>query len=271
MYLLADIGGTKTRLAASSDLQTFGEPIKIDTPANYSDGMAKIVQIAKEFARGEEVGGISLGLPGVIVPEKQSLHDSNMPEWDGRPIVDDLSGALHAKVHAINDTALVGLGEAVHGAGVGASIVVYMTISTGVNAARIVDGQLERSVYGSEIGEQYIFIDGKAMHLGDVLSGKAVEQKYGVHPRDLGKDHEAWEVLAQCAAYGLYNSIVHWSPERVVIGGSMMNEIGISVDRIRFYVEQLNRKYPKLPDIVHSSLKDEGGLYGGLELLKQRV
>ncbi len=271
MYILTDIGGTKTRVAASTDLQSFGEPVKIDTPVNYADGMAKIVQIAKDLARGEEIRGISLGLPGVIVPEKQSLHDSNMPEWDGRPIVDDLSGALHATVHAINDTALVGLGEAVHGAGKGASIVVYMTISTGVNAARIVDGQLERSVYGSEIGEQYIFIDGQAMHLGDVLSGKAVQQKYGVHPRELGKDHEVWESLAEYAAYGLYNSIVHWSPERIVIGGSMMNEVGISVDRITFYIEKLNRKYPRLPEIVHSSLEDIGGLYGGLELLKQRA
>lgn len=271
MFLLADIGGTKTRIARSMDLVSFDAPIKIDTPEHYEDGVTQILAAMRTLAGEEKVEAIALGMPGVIVPGKRVLHDSNMPEWDGKPLVDDIESALQTRVEALNDTALVGLGEATAGAGQGASIVVYMTISTGVNAARILDGRIEPYTYGSETGEQFIYVEGKELRLGDVISGKAISRKYGMQPKELGKDSPVWEHLAEYAAYGVYNAIVHWSPERFVIGGSMTNEIGISVDRIAAHVQRLNKKYPSLPEIVHSSLEDLGGLYGGLALLKQRL
>jgi predicted NBD/HSP70 family sugar kinase len=271
MYVLADIGGTKTRIAGSSDLASFREPIILDTPASYEAGLALVLKTTRDLASGQSIEAVSLGIPGVIVPEKQVLHDSNMSAWDGKPIVDHLSRELNTKVFAANDTALVGLGEAVHGAGKGAEIVVYMTISTGVNAIRIVHGAIEPSVYGCETGEQYIFVDGTAKHLGSVISGKAISEKYGMHPRDLGKDSPVWEELATYTAYGLYNSIVHWSPHRVVLGGSMMNEIGIPLESIKRNTATLNTKYPALPEIVHSSLGEVGGLFGGLAYLKQCI
>lgn len=271
MFLLTDIGGTKTRIARSTDLISFDEPIMIDTPERYEDGLGAIVDAMRSLAGTEQVQAISLGMPGVIVPGKRVLHNSNMPLWDGRPLVDDIESAFATHVHAANDTALVGLGEATAGSGKGTSIVVYMTISTGVNAARIVNGVIDPAVYGSETGEQYIYADGKETRLGDVISGKAVSQKFGMAPKDLGKDSPVWDELAGYAAYGVYNAIVHWSPDRVVIGGSMTNEIGISIDKIAEHVRRLNKKYPTLPEIVHSSLEDRGGLYGGLALLKQRA
>jgi predicted NBD/HSP70 family sugar kinase len=105
--------------------------------------------------------------------------------------------------------------------------------------------------------------------LGEMISGAAIEKRFGMHPRELGKDHEVWEELARVAAYGIHNTILHWSPDRVVIGGSMMNEIGIPVERIRHHLTDIMHKFPTLPDIVHSELGDLGGLWGGLALLKQ--
>src|SRR5262245_23351787 len=107
MYILADIGGTKMRFAASADLESFGEPVIVDTPAAYEDGLALAQKIARELASGRAIEALSLGLPGVIVPAAQALHDSNMPAWDGRPIIQDLARGLGTTVHAANDTALV--------------------------------------------------------------------------------------------------------------------------------------------------------------------
>jgi hypothetical protein len=92
-----------------------------------------------------------------------------------------------------------------------------------------------------------------------------------MHPRDLGKDSPVWEELSNILAFGLYNSLLHWSPDRVVLGGSMFNEIGISADRVKEHIDEINVKLPEIPDIVHSALGDFGGLYGGLALLKQSV
>jgi predicted NBD/HSP70 family sugar kinase len=90
-----------------------------------------------------------------------------------------------------------------------------------------------------------------------------------VHTKELGKDHPLWEESARILAYGLHNTILHWSPERVALGGSMMNEIGIPLARVRFHLEAIRNKFPRIPDMVHGELKDQGGLWGALARLQQ--
>jgi len=51
----------------------------------------------------------------------------------------------------------------------------------------------------------------------------------------------------------------------------MFNEIGIKVDRVAAHVAEILKKFPVAPNIVHSSLGDVGGLWGGLALLRQRT
>lgn len=48
----------------------------------------------------------------------------------------------------------------------------------------------------------------------------------------------------------------------------MMNEVGIPIDRIWTHLQALPRKNPALPEIVHASLGDFGGLWGGLARLR---
>jgi hypothetical protein len=50
----------------------------------------------------------------------------------------------------------------------------------------------------------------------------------------------------------------------------MFNEVGISVQKVAENVEKVMRKFPEVPEIVHSSLGDLGGLWGALVLLRQR-
>ena len=49
-YVLFDIGGTKTRVAVSEDLQTFSEVKKFPTENDFKKGVANIVAAAKELA-----------------------------------------------------------------------------------------------------------------------------------------------------------------------------------------------------------------------------
>lgn len=270
MYIVADIGGTKSRIAGSTDLATLSDPIIIDTPQEYQAGLSAITEAARSIAQGAPIVSVSIGLPGAFDRERCTLLQArNLPAWKGKSVVADLEKALGARVYAANDVALIALGEAHHGAGKGAGIVVYMTVSTGVNAARIVEGCFDTSVFGSETGGQYIFHDGRFLEFEQLVSGKSIEEKYKKHPKELGLGHPVWEELAETVALGLYNSILHWSPERVVLGGSMFNEIGISVESVRLGLERINKKFPSMPEVVHSALGDIGGLYGGMVALKQ--
>lgn len=260
MYILIDIGGTKTRVSSTTDLAVFREPIILDTPQGYDEAIAKIVEEAANMSEGIVLHGAVAGY---------TRNYDVLPQWRGRNLQKDLSDALHVQTRIENDTALVGLGEAVHGAGKDAAICVYITVSTGVNGVRIVNGAIDVSRRGFELGDMFLSMEPK-LTLEELVSGNAIQHRYSMHPKELGKDNPLWEELARTLAFGIHNSCMHWSPDRVVIGGSMMNEVGIPVERVAAHLHALAHKVPEVPDIVHSSLGDLGGLWGGMALLKQQ-
>lgn len=270
MYIVADIGGTKMRIAATRDCASFETPVKLDTPQNYEEGIALICKHAQEMAGQDGIQAFAIGIAGSLSNDKRRLVSAaHLPLWVGHDLASDLEKALSTSVHLENDTAQVGLGEAVFGAGKGAPVVMYMTVSTGVNAVRLIEGAIDRGQ--AEMGGQYLDTSDTPASLEELISGNAITKKYGVRPYEIAKDSPLWEDLARITAVGVHNSILHWSPDRVVLGGSMFNEIGIPVDRVEAHVQQLMRKFPAVPEIVHSSLKDEGGLWGGLAVLKSQA
>lgn len=271
MNIFADIGGTKMRVASSADLENLSDPLIMDTHPEYAGGMAALSDAIRSLAKGEKIDHIVADITGIISQDKKvPLTSPHLPDWREKPLAADLEAAFSAPVELVNDTALVGLGEAVFGAGKGEPIVVYMTVSTGVGGVRIVDGKIDRAAWGFEIGGQYLFIDGNARSLEDIISGTAISEKYGKPPKEIEKDSPVWEELSLYMAYGVHNAILHWSPTKVVLGGSMLNEIGIPVDRVETHVKEIMRKVHEVPPIVHSSLKDFGGLWGGMAYLKNR-
>ena len=268
MYVVVDIGGTKMRLAGSKNLGAFVAPQIVASAQDYRKGLETLREATVKASEGAPVEAIVIGLPGVLSRDKRVLiHAPNLPQWSGAAIADDVEAMLGARVILENDTALVGLGEATAGAGKGSAILAYVTISTGANGARIVDGEIDRAAYGFEIGEQYV--DSSEQTFEELVSGHAIGARFGVPPRELGKDHPVWEELARTTARALHNTIAHWSPDRIVMGGAMMSDIGIPIDRIEAHLKALPRKNPALPDIVHASLGDYGGLWGGIARLRR--
>ena len=48
MFAYFDIGGTKTRVVISLDGNSFDDPLKFDTPKDYREGIALVVEKIKE-------------------------------------------------------------------------------------------------------------------------------------------------------------------------------------------------------------------------------
>jgi predicted NBD/HSP70 family sugar kinase len=257
MDIVVDIGATKTRIAAVQGAEGFAEPVVMATGREYHSVLMDLADAIPRLLAGASPGRVVVGATGQLVKSYDSFRD-------------DLARTLRADVIVENDTALVGLGEALYGAGKGAAICVYITVSTGVNGVRIVHGAIDVSHEGFEIGGQYLSMADVPKTLEDMVSGRAICKRFGVaSPKDLGKEHIVWDELAGTLAFGVHNTILHWSPDRVVIGGSMMNEVGIPLERVRKNVAAIMHKFNDVPDIVHSSLGDLGGLWGGLARLKQ--
>ncbi len=274
MYILFDIGGTKTRVARATNLDAFEEPRVYPTPLNYNEGIGELKKVTQELSSGQKIEAIVGGIAGPFGERSGSLLTSpNLSDWALKPLVRDLEEAFDTKVFIENDSAMASLGEASFGAGRNNSIVAYLTVSTGVGGARVVDGRLDKHAIGFEPGHQIIdpsktLIEGaQDIYLGTIISGKAVKNREGLDPEKI-VDPVFWDKMAQVLAYGVHNVIVFWSPNVVVLGGSMMNEVGISVSKVKEHLEKVMKIFPELPKIVKSELGDLSGLWGCLAYLR---
>lgn len=267
MFIVADIGGTKMRIAKSSDLETFGEPVILGTPQDFSEGLKVFVESVKSLTSEERPERVIIGLPGILNEERHGLYRApHLKGWEGQDFKKKLEEELNTTVYLENDAGLVGLGEAHNGAGVGYPVMAYITVSTGVGGTRIVDGEIDKSKFGFEPGHHLVAVLGKEVELEDVISGTAITKKFGVKPFEI-TDEAVWEDLAKVLAQGLYNIILDWSPDAIVLGGSMFKEVGIKVPSVTKYLNEINKTFPSMPILKKAELGDLGGLYGGMAYL----
>lgn len=274
-YIVFDIGGTKTRVARVDDIGTLGEHVSFKTPVMFEEGMTKLIETVESLGVTKPTGIVG-GIRGLLNEDKTGIHnDSVLTKWVGKSIVDVLEKKFKTKVRLENDTAIAGVGEAVYGAGKGLPIIAYHTVSTGVGGVKIEDGEIDHASVGFEPGHQILDIDRTILGeeitptLENLVSGTAVEQRFGIKPYEILQSDVLWDELAEYLAQGLHNTILYWSPDAIILGGSMIiGDPRIEIDAIRKYtVESLNGFVPA-PLITTAKLGDEAGLYGAMALLK---
>jgi predicted NBD/HSP70 family sugar kinase len=263
MYLLIDIGGTKTRVTATEHKEAFVEPIVFATSHNPLEWLEMVKDASQKILHGRKVLGIVAGVPGTFTEEGVIRTTPNLKEWQGFSLKEPLSSFFQSPVILENDTALVGLGEATFGAGKGYAIVAYITISTGVNGARIVNGHIDAHTYGFEIGHTII----DDMHdVESLIGGGALEKRFGKPSKEV-HDVQVWEKVHHYAGIFGANTIMYWSPSIVVYGGPVMNDLHI--ESIEREVKRFLTMYPNTPIFARGTLKDFGGLYGALTRSKE--
>lgn len=277
-YVLFDIGSNYTRVAVSEDLLVFSEPVRFKTLSDFASGVEAIIEAVAQSVAGE-IRGVAGGVRGVLNEDKtEIIHDAVLSNWVDKPLATILQKQLGAPVYIENNAALAGMGEAVYGAGVGHDIVVYHTIGSGVGGAKIEEGEIDDYRNGFEPGHQILDIDhtilgeGVEPTLENLISGTAVEKRMGVRPVDIPQGDAVWDQLALYLAHGLRNSILYWSPDVIVLGGSMIvGKPRIELDSIIGYTNTVLGEIAEVPLMLDATLGDEGGLYGAMALLSQKV
>lgn len=268
MYALFDVGGSKIRVAFSKDGTELGEPKVIPTHADdFEKGVRQLGETIQELAGKAKIEAVAGGVAGPFNKERTGLVGGRtLPDWTGKPLKKELERLVSAPVSLENDADLAGLGETTYGAGKGYDIVVYMTVSTGVGGTRIVQGNIDVSTMGFEPGKQII---DKGRTLEELVSGSDMEKQSGKKPYEIPQDDPIWEELAVWLAVGLNNTIVHWSPDIVVLGGSMMTgNPSIPLEGVKRHLKKTLTIFPQPPELALAELGDFGGLWGALELVK---
>jgi predicted NBD/HSP70 family sugar kinase len=281
MYLLFDLGGTKLRMALSRDGKRFFAVRVVPSPRTVRDGL-KIFQIYLADNKIKKLKAAVGGIAGSFDRRKSVVvwGGVHIKGWAGKPLKQILERGLKAPVFLENDAALAGLAEATHlrvargqarGAGMGKEIVAYFTVSTGFGGARITRGKIDDSARGFE-PEYQVVAGGKKLcsrcsgfYLGNHLPGSAIYQHYHKNPKDI-TDKRIRDDLSRWLAIALNNAIVFWSPDVIVLGGSVMNIIPL--ERVRKYLKKFYRH--SLPPIRRTKFGDLVGLYGALLYLKQK-
>ena len=264
MYILIDIGGTNTRVALTRDRETFGDPSIFPTEQNFDTWFSQVLHHITALTGGEQITAIILGMAGSFSPDHSSVYASpHLPEWRGINLREKLGGWFNCATVIENDTALVGLGEALYGGGRGHDIVVYITISTGVGGVRIVDGKVDRNKFGFEIGHQ-IVNEGKEIEY--YLAGSSHQTRFGMPSKEI-KDKKFWKEVNYYTGVLAANTTMYWSPSVIVFGGPVMKDIDII--EVENVMGGFTKIYETLPAITRNELGDLGGLYGGMALSKQ--
>ncbi|QQG47542.1 MAG: ROK family protein [Candidatus Woesebacteria bacterium] len=258
--LFFDIGASKTRIGVSSDLSSITDQDAFDTPKNFDEAMNLISVRAKNLLNEIKSERAIVGLAGPMDKDHDRLLKSNLADWVNKPIKKTLEEKLGMSVLIYNDCLLTGLGEAVYGAGKDERIVCYVTVSSGVNGVRIVDRAIDVNAAGFEIGHQIIDLR-ESRDLESYISGLSIERRYGKSPMDIN-DPKIWEEVERYLAVGVSNTILHWSPNILILGGGVMYQIDIN--HIIRNVNGLIGNFFEVPKIVKSKLGDFGGLWGGL-------
>lgn len=263
MYLLFDIGGTNTRVGFSKNGKKIDAVKIFPTNKDFKKEMEFISESAQELSGGKKILAAAGGVASALNKTKNKMlfYPNGCPKWKGKALKKELEKIFHTKVFLENDCVMVGLGEMQKGAGKKKGVGAYITISSGVGGARFIDGRPDESSAGLEPGSQYISFKGKSVMLEDVISGVALKKRYKKDAKDI-TSQKVWNEETKYIALGLNNIIVQWSPDVVVLGGSIMKKI--SLLKIKIHLKRILKKMAALPVIRKAELGDTGGLHGAL-------
>jgi len=299
-----DIGGTKIAVGVVDEQ---GKVLaKHSAPTNcynYFESITDIAHMLREVMRWSahaELTGIGIGSTGPVDPMKGEFGDVDfLPGWRGKNPVHDLNKLFRVPVALENDGDAAALAEAGWGAGRNRTRLIYVTVGTGIGGGIILDGKLYRGVDGAhpEIGHQVIDPEGPDCTCGfrgcweslaagpamvawmkrhapeNYAHGDAITAKRICELAGQG-DPTAQKAVKQEAEYlglGLANLINLFTPDAIVLSGSVMKSAPLFLDGIRAVIRRGCRFVPaEKCELTLASLGDDANLIGAARVWHYR-
>lgn len=265
MNIIFDIGATHSRFT-STENGKLGEIIKLHTPEDLESAKVFILENIKKIAKGKKINSIVGGIAGML-DNGRIINSPNLKGWNNFDLRSFLQDNLCKNSSIYNDADMAGLGENIYGAGQNSNIMTYLTISTGVGGTRIVNNKIDNNIIGFEPGHHIISLENNKT-FEQIVSGNSIYNDYGKYPEDM--DESFFKKLTPKLAVGIYNSIIFWSPDVLVLGGALMvNNTGFKIKDLEKELEKLKGELVKLPKIKKAQLGDESGLWGAVVITEE--
>jgi fructokinase len=207
--------------------------------------------------------------------------------WPDTDVAGPFRRDLGLKVAFDTDVNAAALGEWRFGAARGLDTFIYLTVGTGIGGGGLVNGRLMHGLIHPEMGHVRLPRDpgadpfpGACPFHGDCLeglaSGPAMAARWGRPAEALPEDHRAWALEAHYLALALVGFICTLSPQRIILGGGVMEQAHL-LPLIRREVKALLNRYIQAPEIlddiesyvVAPGLGGRAGVIGALVLAEE--
>lgn len=223
MYLLIDIGGTKTLLSIANNSGELLHSVKFPTVADQNlYAKTLLQQIRTNFALSS-IEAIGVAVPGIIEGNKIKML-GNLP-WKNFDLAKLLKDELGAPAYLENDANLAALAEAKRLPG----RTIYLTFSTGIGGGIVDDGILSKKYRNFEPGHEIYTYEGKKSEWEDLAAAKAFTDRFKKYVQDIS-DKKIWhEEVPTKISLGLIPIIKELKPDRIIFGGPL----GFQLDRYR--------------------------------------
>lgn len=292
LYAGIEAGGTKlvcavgtgpddlraeTRLPTTTPEETLGRAIDFFRRERRTHGALAAVGIAS-------FGPVDLDRDS---PNWGHVTSTPKPGWAHTDLAGIVGRALDLPVAFDTDVNGAALAEGRWGAARGLATFVYVTVGTGIGGGGMVHGELLHGLVHPEMGHMLVPHDREAdpfagicpFH-GDCLeglaSGPAIAARWGRAAHELPDDHPAWDLEAGYLAAAAANLTMVLSPQRVVLGGGVM-ERGQLFPKVRRRARERLNGYVRSPAlgaeidayIVPPALGKRAGVLGALALAER--
>ncbi len=144
-----DIGGTKVAAGVVDEQGAILERLVVPTPSRSPQSVEDaIVGVVGELRRRHRVDTVGIGAAGWVDNEQSVVRFSPHLAWRAEPLKARLSARIDLPLIVDNDANAAAWAEYRFGAGRGSSVMVCITLGTGIGGGLVIGGQLFRGTYG---------------------------------------------------------------------------------------------------------------------------
>ncbi len=283
-------GGTKFVCAVGTGPDDIRDEIRY--PTTTPD---ETLHRAVDFFKKHNVAAIGLAPFGPLdlnpnSPTYGSITATPKPGWSNTDIIGPFRRAFDIPLAFDLDVNAAAFGECTWvPANRELDSLVYYTIGTGIGAGVIAGGKIVHGLTHPEAGHMRIPHDrtkdpfaGNCPFHGDcfegLATGPALAARWGQPGDSLPDDHPAWDLEAGYIAAALVNTILLLSPQRIVLGGGVMQRTHL-VPLVRAKVKEMLNGYVASPVfsgsldefIVPPALGNKSGILGAMAMARSKM
>jgi glucokinase len=268
-----EFGGTKLLGVVTDHDGNVVMEAREPTPYGPDELVDAVVELADELRPFDTIG---IGAAGLVSRDGELVYAPNVGNIENLALSARLEAKLGRPVQVVNDAACAAIAEVRFGVARGLSEVAVVTLGTGIGGAFVIDGQLHlgRNGFSGEPGHMIVdpkgprcvcgqrgcwerYASGAGFHYltslhldrGDtpsllVRAGGDRSKVTGSFVDDAARDGDAgalaiYDDFAFWLAVGIVNLSNLIDPEAVVLGGGMVAQADLFLDRTRELVHEL--------------------------------